>query len=252
MVIDGMMHLEVFGEYWEGLFEEIIAHYDAAGIDRGVVMTTWTPSRESNDRTHAACRKYPDRFIPFGHVRPETEWRAELRRITQELGWTGLKLHEGELRHGGPDMVATTREIVAEAAGLGIRIIKIHLVDYAAIDALTAEFPQVTWILPHMGCWDRWHEMPQYCDLARSRANVYLDTSCVFAYYDFGKVFRRAGIEKITFASDGHMFSPLVERAKIDTLRLPTPYRTPVLTDVEHAQIMGGNMTRLMKVGVAV
>lgn len=246
MVIDGMMHLEVSGEYWEGLFEDVIAHYDAAGIERGVVMTTWTPSRESNDRTLAACRTYPDRFIPFGHVRPDDDWRGELMRITRDFGWTGLKLHEGELRNGGPDMVATTRAIVEEAADLGIRVVKIHLVDHAAIDTLSAAFPQVTWILPHMGCWDRWQDMPLYCDLARRRANVYLDTSTVFAYYDFGKAFRRAGIEKITFASDGHMFSPLVERAKIDALSLPTPYRTPPITDDEYALIMGGNMARLL------
>ena len=45
-VIAGMMHLEVVGEYWDGLFEEVIRHYDAAGIDKGVVMNTWMPSRE--------------------------------------------------------------------------------------------------------------------------------------------------------------------------------------------------------------
>src|SRR5689334_22823824 len=154
-IIDGMMHLEVVGEYWDGLFEEVIRHYDAAGIDKGVVMNTWMPSRESNDRTLAACRQYPDRFLPFAHVRPIDDWESELKRVTQEFGWTGLKLHQGELKHGGPDMTATTRAIIERAAALGIRLVKIHLVDYDAIDTLTTEFPQVTWILPHMGCWEK-------------------------------------------------------------------------------------------------
>lgn len=246
MIIDGMMHLEVVGEYWEGLFEEVLEYYDAASIDKGVVMATWMPSRESNDRTHAACQKYPDRFIPFGHVRPVDPWEDELKRITGEYGWTGLKLHEGELRQGGPDMTATAGAIVDKVAALGIRIVKIHLVDFPAIDRLTRDFPSVTWILPHMGCWDRWQEMDRYCDLARERQNVYLDTCAVWHYFDFGKAFRRAGVEKITFASDGHMFSPLVEKAKIDTLRLPTPYRTPRLNDEEYDLIMGGNMARLL------
>src|SRR5438067_10211649 len=74
MIIDGMMHLEANGQYWDGLIEEVIEHYDAAGIDKGVVLATWMPSRESNDRTRAACRQYPDRFLPFGHVRPVDEW----------------------------------------------------------------------------------------------------------------------------------------------------------------------------------
>ncbi len=241
-----MMHLEVVGEYWDGLFEEVIQHYDAVGIDKGVVMNTWMPSRESNDRTRAACQQFPDRFIPFAHVRPIDDWEDELKRITQEFGWTGLKLHQGELKHGGPDMTATTRAIVARAAELGIRLVKIHLVDYEAIETLTREFPQVTWILPHMGCWDRWQEMQRYCELARSRANVYLDTCGVWAYYNFGKAIQWAGADKITFATDGYLFSPLVERAKIDTLRLPTPYRTPLLTAEEYALIMGGTMARLL------
>jgi hypothetical protein len=57
-------------------------------------------------------------------------------------------------------------------------------------------------------------------------------------------MFRLAGVEKITFATDGHLFSPWVEKAKIDTLRLPAPYRTPPLTVDEYALIMGGNTAR--------
>ena len=86
MIIDGMMHLEVFGTYWEGLIDEVIEHYDYTGIDKGVALTTWTESRASNDRTLGACQKHPDRFIPFGHVRPIDPWEEELKRITQEFG----------------------------------------------------------------------------------------------------------------------------------------------------------------------
>lgn len=246
MIIDGMMHLEVVGTYWDGLVEEVIEHYDAAGIDRGVVLATWMPSRESNDWTRAACRRYPDRFIPFGHVRPVDDWRDELKRIAQELGWTGLKLHQGELKEGGPDMLATTRDIVGEASRLGIRIVKIHLVDFDAVDALSRDFPQVTWILPHMGCYGQWQEMERYCRLARERANVYLDTCAVHAYYLFGKAIEWASADKITFATDGHEFSPLVEKAKIDTLRLPTPFRTPRIGQEDYDLIMGGTMARLL------
>jgi predicted TIM-barrel fold metal-dependent hydrolase len=246
MIIDGMMHLEVVGAYWDGLFEEVLEHYDAAGIDKGVVLTTWMDSRESNDITRAACRKYPDRFVPFGHVRPVDDWQSELKRITQEFGWTGLKLHEGELRHGGPDILATTRTVVQAAAAQGIRLIKIHLVNYEAVDALTQEMPELTWILPHLGCRGQWRDMQKYCELARQRPQVYLDTCAVDPYYMFGKAVQWAGAEKLTFATDGHMFCPLVEKAKIDALRLPTPYRTPRLTDEEYAKIMGGTMARLL------
>jgi predicted TIM-barrel fold metal-dependent hydrolase len=241
-----MYHLEVVGTYWEGLVDETIEHLDAAGIDKAVVLATWMDSCRSNEITRDACRRYPDRFIPFGHVRPVDDWKSELRRLTQEFGWTGLKLHQGELRHGGPDMGATAHEIVEEAAGLGVRLVKIHLVDYDAVDRLSVALPNVTWILPHLGCYGAWRDMERYCALARGRPNVYLDTCAVDPYYDFGKAFQWAGVDKVTFASDGHEYSPLVEKAKIDTLRLPTPFRTPRLTDEEYAMVMGGTMARLL------
>ncbi|MBI3972054.1 MAG: amidohydrolase family protein [Chloroflexi bacterium] len=246
MIIDGMMHLEVVGQYWDGLLEEVLEHYDAAGIDKGVVLNTWMPSRESNDRTMAACTQYPDRFVPFGHVRPVDDWQSELTRMTQEFGWIGLKLHQGELRHGQPDMLTATRDIVARAGELGIRLVKIHLANYEAVDSLAQEFPQLTWILPHMGCYFHGQEMQRYCELARTRPNVYLDTSTTDRYADLDRAVRWAGADKITFASDGALFSPLVEKSKIDTLRLPTPHRVPRLTDDEYAMIMGGTMARLL------
>ncbi len=246
MIIDGMMHLEVNGAFWDGLIDEVIRHYDAAGIDRGVVMATWTPSRESNDRTLAACRRHPDRFVPFGHVRPIDDWENELVRITQEFGWTGLKLHQGELREHTAGSLAAARLIVEKAALLGIRLVKIHLEDYEAVSQLTGDMPEVTWIIPHMGCYTRPAEMQRYCDLARERPNVYLDTSGLASYYDLGRGIQWAGAEKVTFATDGYLYSVLVERAKIDTLRLPTPFRTPLLTDAEYGLIMGGTMRRLL------
>lgn len=246
MIIDGMLHLEANGAYWDTLIDEVIEHYDALGIDKAVALATWMPSKESNDITQLACRKYPDRFVPFGHVRPNDDWRSELKRITQEFGWKGLKLHQGELKAGGTDMTATTRMVVETAAPLGIRMIKIHLVDYDAIDQLTAEFPEVTWILPHMGCYGRWDDLQKYCELARNRANVYLDTSAVDPYYDLGQALLWAGLDKVTFASDAFVFSPQVELAKIRTLQLPTPFRTPRLTDQEVAMVLGGNMARLL------
>jgi predicted TIM-barrel fold metal-dependent hydrolase len=251
-VIDGMMHLEVFessskANYWEGLVEEILEHYDDAGIDQGVILTTWTPSRESNDRTLKAYQTYPDRFIPFGHVRPEDpDWQRELKRVS-EPPWKGLKLHQGELERAGRDLKAITRTVVRQTADLGVRLLKIHLVDYPLIDELTREFADLTWILPHLGCYRRWNEMERYCRLARDRKNVYLDTSGVAAYYRFGQAFQWAGIDKITFASDGFMYVPSVEKAKVEALRLPGPYRTPRLTDEQMAMVLGGTMGRLLQ-----
>ncbi|GIT82189.1 hypothetical protein LLS1_38580 [Leifsonia sp. LS1] len=241
------MHLEVMGEYWEGLVDEVIEHWDAAGIEKGVILATWMASRRSNDITLDAFTRYPDRFIPFGHVRPVDNWEEEIDRITQELGWTGLKLHQRELWYAGGNALRTVREIVGRAQKSGLRVVKIHLHEYETIETLSREFPDIAWILPHMGQ----YMVPNaplraYCDLARERDNVYLDTSVTDQYYDLDLAVRWAGPDKVTFASDGFMYSPLVERAKIDSLRLPTPHRAKPLSDEEYAMIMGGTMAKIL------
>jgi predicted TIM-barrel fold metal-dependent hydrolase len=246
LVIDGMMHLEVVGKYWESLPDEVLEHYDAVGIDKGVILATWMPSRESNDWTFAAYRKHPDRFIPFGHVRPQDpDWESELKRVSQPP-WKGLKLHESELRAGGRNLRDSAKMVIGKAAELGIPLVKVHLVNYEIIDELTKDISEVTWILPHLGCYGSWGDMQKYCELAKNRKNVYLDTCAVAPYYDFGKAFEWAGVDKITFATDGFEFSPLVEKAKIETLQLPTPFKTPRLTDEQLDLVLGQNMAKLL------
>ena len=90
-------------------------------------------------------------------------------------------------------------------------------------------------------------ELEKYCRLARNRRNVFLDTSGVAPYYSFGRAIGWAGVEKITFASDGFMYVPLMERAKIEALHLPGPYRTPRLTEDQMAMVLGGTMRRLLE-----
>jgi uncharacterized protein len=243
-VIDVHMHLEAFGEYWPGLEDQIVEHYDYAGVDRGVVFTCWTPSRESNDRTLAACRKHPDRFIPFGHVRTQDpDWESELERIGK-LGWKGIKLHQSEISRG-PDLKEKTRSVVRKAADCGIRIVLIHLEDINMVDELAGEMTGTVWILPHMGSYGSDEEMRKYCELARNRKNIYLDTSGA-EYYRFGQQFEWAGFDKILFGSDGFWFNPQVEKAKIEILRLPTPFRTRKLTGDELGLILGGNLKKLL------
>ena len=244
-VVDCHMHLEAYGTYWEGLIDEIIVHYDYAGVDKGVAFTCWTPSRESNDRTLLACDKYPERFIPFGHVRTQDPgWEKELERIGR-LGWKGIKLHQSEISRG-PDLTDKTREVVKRAADCGIRMILIHLGDFDIVNEITTEFPATTWILAHMGPCRTTEDMEKFCELARNRANVYLDTSNA-EYYRFGQQFEWAGTDKIVFGSDGVWYNPFIEKAKIEILQLPTPFRTARLTDEQVDMVLGGNLLKILQ-----
>ncbi len=254
LVIDSMMHLEVYetddyGRYWPGIEEDILEHYEAAGIDKGIILTTWTPSKESNDRTLKAFEKYPNRFIPFGHIRPgDKDWENELKRIS-EPPWKGLKLHEGELRSGDRDLKKTTRMIFKKVEELGIPVVKIHLQNYQIVEELTREFSDTIWIIPHMGAYNdplNTH-VKEFCELARDRKNVYLDT-CGFAnYWELPDWFQLAGIENICFATDGFLLNPMVEKAKIEAARLPTASGNGRISESELNKILGGNIVRILE-----
>ncbi len=254
LVIDSMMHLEVYvndnyGRYWPGMEEQILEYYDAAGIDKGVILTTWTPSRESNDRTLRVYEKYPDRFIPFGHVRPvDKDWESELKRIA-EPPWKGLKLHEGELRAEGRDLRETTKMILRKTAEYGIPVVKIHLQKWPLVQEIVEEFSDITFIFPHMGAYNdpASTRVKEFCKLARERDNVFLDTAGFSNYWEFPEWFQLAGTENICFASDGFYLSPLVEKAKVDTVGMPTPSGKNRLDQKELDKILGGNIARILK-----
>lgn len=254
LVIDSMMHLEVYvndnyGRYWSGMEEQILQYYDTAGIDKGVILTTWTSSRESNDRTQRAYEKYPDRFIPFGHVRPvDSDWENELKRISKPP-WKGLKLHEGELRAGGRDLRETTKMILGKTAEYGIPVVKIHLQKWPVVQEIVDEFKDITFIFPHMGAYNdpASTHVKEFCELARDRENVFLDTSGFSNYWEFPEWFHLAGTENICFASDGFYLSPLVEKAKVVTTGMPTPSGKNRLDDNELSKILGGNIARILK-----
>lgn len=129
--------------------EQILEYYEAAGIDKGVILTTWTPSREPNDRALRVYEKYPDRFIPFGHVRPVNKnWKSELKRIA-EPPWKGLNLHEGELHAGGRDLRDTTKMILRKVAEYGIPVVKIHLQEWPVVQEIVEERIIVRFITTH-------------------------------------------------------------------------------------------------------
>ena len=157
-----------------------------------------------------------------------------------------MKLLHGELASGKGDGKSEARTITRKAADFGISVIKIHFEDYELIDELTRDIPEVTWILPHMGTYSQFKETGKFCELAKNRSNVYLDTCAYRQYYNMGRLIAKAGPEKVTFATDGFMYSPLVEKAIIETLQLSTPFRTARLTDEQLDMIMGGNMAKIL------
>lgn len=76
---------------------QMLAHMDAHGIDRSMLIPfpVVEDYRASHDEIGSAVHEYPDRFVgavclnPFV---PEPEFRAEVRRCSEEFGFRAIKL----------------------------------------------------------------------------------------------------------------------------------------------------------------
>jgi hypothetical protein len=194
------------------------------------------PSRKSNDITLKAYNKYPDRFIPFGHVRPvDREMQSELMRIGKESKWKGLKLHQGEFPLAIDELLWPILEMAQES---GIRICIFHCAKFRIADEISMDFPKITFIFTHLGRSPNYSMLSDYCAIAKQRENVYLDTSVQDHYEVLSEAVKMAGADKLTFGSDGCVHSPLVELTKIKTLKLPK---------TEEDLILGGNISRILE-----
>jgi predicted TIM-barrel fold metal-dependent hydrolase len=114
---------------------------------------------------------------------------------------------------------------------------------YEVIDMLAPQYPEVNFIVAHLGSNTddfRAHQQVVY-QLARY-PNVFADTSAVRQYDYIVEAVKRAGPQKLLFGSDGPWLHPGVEIEKIRLLGLPLE---------KEALILGGNVLRLLRpVGV--
>lgn len=242
MIIDDLMHIDHWrwqdhtAEYADGQEEKILAMMNDASVDKAIVLTTWMDSHRSNDITYSAAQKYPDRFIPFGHVRPiDLYWPAELERIGRKFGWKGLKIHQGEFPL---PIMEPLLPVLAKAREVGIKVVTFHCEMFEVAEKVATEFPELTFIFPHLGCLRDRPRLPAYCRLAHERKNVYLDTSAIQNEEMIGEAVTLAGAANLIWGSDGCVHRPLVEIAKIKVQKLPK---------VDEDLILGGNIARVLE-----
>jgi len=205
-----------------------------AGIDRTILFPINNAEYERPNRDIAElCARYPDKFIGFAKHDPQTEAgriRAMLRHEVESLGLKGLKLHR-----------LPTREVLDAAAELGIPILY-HPEKVANFHLIASEYPQIPFIMAHLGSFASrdWTEHIAAIDVARRYPNVYLDTSSVVFFQFLEKAAKEAGPDKLIFGSDGPELDSRVELYKVRLLKLPP---------AEEAQVLGGNIRRLLPKG---
>jgi uncharacterized protein len=214
--------------------EVTLRHMAEAGIDRTVIFPVNDADYEKPNQAIAdLCGKYPGKFIGFAKHDPETEQgriRRMLRHEVEQLGLRGLKLHK-----------LPTREVLDAVAELGIPILY-HPKEVSMFYAIAQEYPQVTLLMAHLGCYlsktPEWHL--EAIAIAKRYPNVYLETSAVLAQKYLELAVKELGAERLVFGSDGPENDSRLELYKLRLLKLQP---------ADEAKVLGGNIQRLLPKG---
>jgi predicted TIM-barrel fold metal-dependent hydrolase len=148
----------------------------------------------------------------------------------RRYGFRGLKVHRHDAR--------ITREVCEVARAYALPLIYDVMGEVSAVELLATEYPDVAFIIPHLGSFaDDWEAQLALIDHLVRHPNVYADTSGVRRFDLLEAAVRRAGPGKLIFGTDGPWLHPGVELAKVRALKLSAP---------AERQVLGGTILRLM------
>jgi uncharacterized protein len=206
-----------------------------AGIDKTVVVSAFhSDYATANFELARVVARYPDRLIGFAFVhcaRDKGRIFQIVERAVARWGFRGIKVH-------GHDAMPT-REVCETAKRLRLPMLVDVVGRAQAVQGLALEYPNVNFIIPHLGSFaDDWRAHQQVINMLVRHPNVYADTSGVRRFDYLVQAVKRAGARKLLFGSDGPWLHPALELHKIRLLRLQPE---------AEALILGGNLLRLMR-----
>jgi uncharacterized protein len=207
----------------------------AAGIRRTVLFAVFhSDYAVANREVARIVASDPERFWGFAFVHPQRDAGrvASLVRVAVEkYGFRGIKCHRYDGR--------ITREVCEVAAAFRLPVLYDVMGEVAQVELLATEYPQVNFIIPHLGSFaDDWRAQLALIDHLVRHPNVYTDTSGIRRFDILEQAVRRAGAKKFLFGSDGPWLHPGVELAKVRALGLPPQ---------EERLVTGGNLLRLIR-----
>ncbi|MDM5181081.1 amidohydrolase family protein [Massilia sp. DJPM01] len=239
MIIDCHCHAgegDGFSGPWDsdaGL-ERYLARARQAGIARTVLLAAFHSDYAQANRSVARIvAADPGRFYGFAFVHAQRDRgrvRAMVRVAVEEYGFVGIKLHRHDAR--------ISREVCETARFFRLPVLYDVTGEVAVAELLASQFPDVNFILPHLGSFaDDWSAQLALVDhLARHR-NIHADSAGVRRFDLLEMAVRRAGAHKLLFGSDGPWLHPGVELAKIGMLGLARD---------DEALVLGQNLLRLI------
>jgi len=206
----------------------------AAGIDQTVIFSPFHSNyQQANANTARIVAQYPDRFIGFAFVHAKRD-RGRVHQIIQEsvTKWSfrGIKVHRIDS--------ALTREVCQAARKFHLPLLYDPAGETDLIDLLAPQYPDVNFIIPHLGSFaDDWRAHQRVIDQISHYPNVYTDTSGVRRFDYLVQAIKRGGAHKVLFGTDGPWLHPGMELHKIRLLGLPLQWER---------QVLGENLQRLI------
>jgi len=206
----------------------------AAGIERSVLLAAFHSDYAiANAALARIVARWPERYYGFAFVhaaRDRGRIGAMVRLAVEGYGFVGIKVH----RHDAP----ISGEICEAARAFNVPVLYDPMGDVHVAELLAAQYPDVNFILPHLGSFaDGWQAQLAMIDHLVRHPNIHTDSSGIRRFDLLAEAVRRAGAHKVLFGSDGPWLHPGLELHKIRLLRLPA---------ADEALITGGNLLRLI------
>jgi predicted TIM-barrel fold metal-dependent hydrolase len=239
VIVDGHCHVGIGHEYQQSV-PDLLRDMDTLGVDRAVICPVdrciAVDNREGNDFVIDAARAHPERLYAFATANPWYGGRAadELRRALGE-GARGIKLHPA--LQGFMLCDELVYPLVEVAAELGVPMFFHTGTPAFALPTqlveLARRFPQVNFIMGHMGSTDFKAEAPA---AAAQVKNIYLDTSWILPHWT-QQAIAHVGPERVLFGSDSPLSTLEIELGCKRGANLPSQV---------FDKLMGVNMLRLL------
>jgi uncharacterized protein len=208
--------------------EPYLARARTAGIDGSVLFAVFHSDYAIANRAVARIvARDPRRRLGFTFVHAERN-RGHIEELVAEgverHGFRGIKVHRYDSR--------ITGEVCEVARRYRLPVLYDVMGETAMVELLAAEFPDVDFIIPHLGSFMAdWRAQISFLDPLKRHPNIYTDSSGIRRFDLLVDAVRRAGPEKLLFGSDGPWLHPGVELYKIRMLRLSASAARLVLAD---------------------
>lgn len=237
MIIDIHAHLVRTNGIYQR--EDLLNDMDKHSIDKRVVSTlSGSSSRAANQEISDFAQAFPDQIIGCATINPKSDTAVEDTRYALSL--PGIRMLELNPYEDGyyPDSEPNVIEVFKLAQSFRVPIKVFSGIGAKAMphqwEAVAKDFPDVTVIYLHMGCFDYGYAC---VDIVTRNTNALIETSNQYEMQVLRKAFHQLEAEKIVF---GTLYPERLTSNGIDIFDLFD------LSAEQRALIFSGNAKRIL------